>query len=568
VGGGCAALWVLLCLRWFDAGAALRPAVVGWLHPSLLAAGVILGAVYWLREYRASLWPLAARETWGMALVTVSAIAFRLPMVAHAAAGYTTADASMAGLMALRIHEGAAHDVFIPNLAYCGSLKSHLAAPLMGVMDPARALALVSVLFYALFVVGIYRLAQLAAGERAAAVAGLYAAFSPTFITQYSLTNDGNYVELLAFGTWAALLTAQWLRPTERHDRPRLALCAGVLLGAGFWCHVLGIIYIVAVVSAFLAAGVAPALRSAPALTAGFALGNLPAILWNRAHAWSTFRYLLPSEYRGAAQSPLAAQAHGPVGTQGGFADRAWALFTDHGPLLFGFDPGYGGLVDGIASALAYMGLATTLLAGVFALHAAFKARSPSPEAVVAWFGIVNIGVVTAALPHLDGNPRYLLFTFTASALLVPLFLRRHRLAQIALGVLIAFGALGSMGQASTKRVQDVQWRTFLIELEDLGIRSCHSDYYVASRITFFSGKGISCSSRIGPTWTDYFEIRAVVDRSPNPALIAPNAARADKIERKLEKLGIAARRVDLFYPTLLPERTVDPRALFSQQPD
>ena len=50
------------------------------------------------------------------------------------------------------------------------------------------------------------------AGPRAALLAGLYAAFSPPFLTRYSLSNDGNYVEVLALGTWALWLAARWTR--------------------------------------------------------------------------------------------------------------------------------------------------------------------------------------------------------------------------------------------------------------------------------------------------------------------------------------------------------------------
>ena len=102
--------------------------------------------------------------------------------------------------------------MFVPQVPYSGSLKSHLTAPLALVMDPARAFALVSVLFYLAYVAGLFRLALLVAGPRAALLAGLYAAFSPAFVTRYSLSNDGNYVEVLALGTWALWLAARWTR--------------------------------------------------------------------------------------------------------------------------------------------------------------------------------------------------------------------------------------------------------------------------------------------------------------------------------------------------------------------
>ena len=67
-------------------------------------------------------------------------------------------DGTLYGNVALRVLEGVERPVFIPSQPYGGTLKSLLVAPLAGVMDPARAFALASVLFYALFVAGLYRL--------------------------------------------------------------------------------------------------------------------------------------------------------------------------------------------------------------------------------------------------------------------------------------------------------------------------------------------------------------------------------------------------------------------------
>ena len=57
------------------------------------------------------------------------------------------------------------------------------------------AFALASVLFYALFVAGLYRLTAWLFDGRAAVLAGLYAAFPPVFLNRYSLSNDGTPVD-------------------------------------------------------------------------------------------------------------------------------------------------------------------------------------------------------------------------------------------------------------------------------------------------------------------------------------------------------------------------------------
>jgi len=558
--GAAAALgWILLCLRWFDVAAPWRAAGLGAVPPAVL--GVLFSAALgaWLHRHRDALWPALGDAPRGALLVVGLAIAFRLPLAAWAAAGYTTADASMAGIMALRIRDGAEHLVFIPNLSYCGSLKSHLTVPLMAFLDAPRAFALASIGFYALFALAVYRMALLLAGPAAALGAGLWAAFAPTYVTQYSLSNDGNYVEVLALGTTALLLTAQWLRQAEH--RPALAAAIGVLLGLAFWCHVLGVIHCVAVAaSLLLLGGLRPALGSAPALAGGFALGNLPALLWNARHGWASFLYLLPSEYRGSAESLGEHAASGP-----GVAERLWLMLTDHGPLLMGYDPGYPAALDVLSRGLAWTGLIAALAAGGSVALRCWRRRAAGADAVLPIFALTNVAVLLVALPHVPGNPRYALFLVAPAAVWLPALLDRG-LGRALLALLVAFGALGSMGQLPPKRAADVRWRGFVSELEAAGVRHCYTDYYIAARLDFFSEERLICAAGLGPTPTDYFEYRPRVDAAAEAALIPVNRTAGDKVERRLARLGIAARRLELMKPVILPERKVTPEELFPQR--
>ena len=269
--------------------------------------------------------------------------------------------------MALHVADGSARVVFVPQVPYSGSLKSHLTAPLALVMDPARAFALVSVLFYLAYVAGLFRLALLVAGPRAALLAGLYAAFSPAFVTRYSLSNDGNYVEVLALGTWALWLAARWTR--EDDARPRLALAAGLLLGLGFWCHILAVIHTAAValfapspsrvVARRDAASAGPRGRAlAPRPRAGWAIGYVPGWLWNLANGWESFHYLLPGEAR-AGETGEA----GVAAVTSGLGDKLRLMVTDHWPVLMGYDTGYGPVVDGMLATLSWLGVAAALFA-------------------------------------------------------------------------------------------------------------------------------------------------------------------------------------------------------------
>ena len=319
-GAVAALLWALTCLTWFDAGRQLVPALAV-LPPGGIALAAILVGAFWLRaRWPALRGPRSTGPRGGALLVVALAFFFRLPLAWHGAAGYTTPDGALSGIVALHARDGVAHHVFVPRVPYSGSLKSHLTAPLATVIDPARAFALVSVLFYALFVAAVYRLGLLASGGATAVAAGVYAAFAPAYVTHYSLGNDGNYVEVLALGTWALVLAIRWWQ--EEESRPTLALATGLLLGLAFWCHILAIFHAAAIGLVFLAAGWR-SLRSWLLLALGSVVGAIPSLLWNAQNAWLSFHYLLPG-----------GQAVGTLESGPGLLGRAWRMATDQWPVL------------------------------------------------------------------------------------------------------------------------------------------------------------------------------------------------------------------------------------------
>lgn len=549
-------------MRWFDAGAAFRPA---WLEalpslvPGLLAAAAHGG---WLaarrRDWIAPLPPEAARA---LLLVVALTIGFRLPLAWWGAWGYTTADGALSGIMALHARDGVAHHVFVPSVAYSGSLKSHLAALLSAAagIDLVRAFALSSVVLYAAFAAGVYRLAFLAAGAPAAAAAGLYAAFAPTFVTWYSLSNDGNYVEVLALGTWALLLA---LRLCEGGPATgSIAAATGVLLGLGFWCHILAITHAAAIVLATLVALRARAPRALGAMLVGFALGDLPGLLWNAGHAWDSFRYLVPGSYWNAAGSLASAE----LGARhAGVLERLRLTLFDHGPLLFGYDAGYPPPLDAVSRALAWLGVLSFLGALGWALRRARAARRVETHGLLLLFVVANLGAALVALPHVPGNPRYLLFLFAPAAVLMAGWLVPGK-GRLVLAALVGFGLLGSLGQARAKLADSLAWRTFVAELRREGVRYCYTDYYLAARIDFFAEEDPLCSSKLGPITTEYFlDYRERVERAPEADIVAINAVSAARMERKLGELGVRYERRDLMKPVLLRlSRKVDPRELF-----
>ena len=239
--------------------------------------------------------------------------------------------------MAVHLRDGVEHPVFIPNSGYSGSLKAHLTVPLSLLVDMPRAFALASVLFYALFVAG--RLSPGAAaptpgGERGL-LAGLYAAFAPAWVTHYSLSNDGNYVEVLALGSLGPLSRGA----LDRGGRAQ-ALCgprpSGLLLGLAFWCHILAVIHVARRRGLVLiASGRRAPLRSLPRLAGGLARGLPPGAALERGERLVLLR--LPDDGRPPGQAASTATA---------FSSRILPMVTDHWPILLGYDSWYPPLFD------------------------------------------------------------------------------------------------------------------------------------------------------------------------------------------------------------------------------
>jgi hypothetical protein len=398
-GTAAAALWLLLCVRWFDAAAAWRPAALAAIPPAVLLVAFLAALGLWLRGRLALLRgaPLGDAAH-GLVLVLALAFFFRLPVVIGGAAAAVTADGALSGIVALHLLDGSERLVFVPQVPYSGSLKSHLTALLALALEPARAFALASVLFYLAHVAGVMRLALLVSSPPAAVAAGLYAAFSPAFVTRYSLSNDGNYVELLALGTWALWLGARAV--LEPEPRGRLALAAGLLLGLGFWCHILAVIHVAALALLLVAALRLAAVAPLASLGMGVALGYVPGWLWNLANGWGSLLYLVPGQARSAGHEQAAA------GLSTGLGEKLRLMLTDHAPVLLGYDTGYGPLVDRALLALAWAGVAAASLAFVHAALRAVRERSWALAALLL-FAVVNVAVALLALPHVPGNPRY-----------------------------------------------------------------------------------------------------------------------------------------------------------------
>lgn len=542
-------------LRWFPEGLPYRPGGLEALPalPLVLAAVALAGLWAWRSGAFVPEHPLSREERHALWLCIGLALLLRLPMAVQAGAGFLTPDGALSGTVALHARDGVRHHVFVPHVPYSGSLKSHLAAALMSFVDPVRAFALASIAFVPLFVAGVFLLARAAAPgrERLAALgAGLWAAFAPAFATRYTLSNDGNYVEVLGLGTLALWLCAQALG--ERATVPRWS-AIGALLGLAFWCHILAVIPLAACGLALLAwAPPRRALAAVPALAAGWVTGYAPGVLWNLANAGQSFGYLLPGgeKVAGAEAAP-------------GWDQRLSILVSDQWPVLLGYDPGWSPVADGVLRVAAFAAVALALVA-LAQLATAAPDAGRAARRVTLLFALVNTAVALAALPQIPGNPRYILFLAAPVAVAMGVTGTGRR-GRVALAAVLALGAVGSIAQLPAAVEADGKWRAFAADLRAAGVRHCHTDFFIAAKLNFVSGGDVTCSAKLGPTTTEYFfEHRRAADAAPDAALIAVNATHADKLERRLQRLGVGYRRLDSMKPVLFAfSRPVDPAELF-----
>jgi hypothetical protein len=252
-----------------------------------------------------------------------------------------------------------------------------------------------------------------------------------------------------------------------------------------------------------------------------------------------------------------------------GLGEKLRLMVTDHWPVLMGYDTGYGPAVDGLLVALSWLGVAAALFATAWTARRAWRERS-WPLASLLLFAATNLAVALVALPHVPGNPRYLLFLVSV----VPVFLAdalgegppwRRGGGLVVLGLLIATGAVGSFAQVPPTLRQDEKWRRFVADMERERVRFCYTDFFMATRVNFLSGERIVCSAKLGPNTTEYFfEYRERVEKAPEAALIAVNRTSAGRLETKLQGLGVRYERLDLMKPVLVRfSRKVDPEELY-----
>ena len=484
---------VLLITTWFAAQPAGLPAVVPF------AVLLVTAAVRWGRTI-----PQMLRRPGPETVAALAAAcAYRLPALITPR-GWVNRDGAYPAFVALHLMQGIRPaPIFTEGAHYQGTLKGHLGALiglLTGVRDLPLLMVLTTLLLYLVFVAATMSLVRRIGGRGAALVAGLYLAFSPRFLTVFSLNCVGQYVDVLALGGLALVVVARLLSEDRRGADARWSyLGAGLLLGAAFWQQPVALAYAAAVALAL-------ALRRATwrdgwalLLPVGAFVGGLPVLIWNAQNHWQTGDIII----KGREPSELAAQAD----VLPHLVRRALTISF---PTLSGLSPGH---PWGHLWAVAVVGY--VLIPGALALYLALRGREiaasirrgrPSPALLPPLLlACCLVQFWTVAAGRIYWRPRYLLPVAAATAMQLGVVLAwrwpRARVPRaLVLAAILAVNVSGTWPRLRAGAEVAAPYEQLVHSLEARGIRTGYADFSISAPVTMFTGERIVFSSRLGPT--------------------------------------------------------------------
>jgi len=524
--------YVLFCFSWFDhdlPGPSSGPLTVVFVVAFLVSSVFLLMRRGFPKPFKDGKDNKAILAVIGITIVS------RLPFLAGAY-GLFSSDAAVQGVMALHIAEGRHHPVFLYRWSYVGTLKAHLTALLSWVSgEPVLSFAFAAILAYAAFAAAVFALARVVLPRREAFVASLYIVMAPAFLTAWGMHNEGNYVDVLAFGTAMLVLGSHMLRESE--GRLRRAFWMGILGGLAFWAHILATYYLLAAILVLVACDWS--YRSLSRLTiflGGFVLGDLPGILWNITHEWLSFRWWALDQSESADRV-------------GRTLDQLKGVFTTSLAVLMGWWPTESPPWPG-----GFWRWALLVVFPACLVYFCFRFRHEllllsrgrlTPESFLVGFSLLVIAVFAqSSFGWMTEEPRYLLFLFSVvpiflASSLGPLWRRAPWIAGV-IGALIVFVNLYGSGD---------YW---LRAVEKLGVQHGHTDYYISYKYNFLSHGRLEWTSALGPAQTEwYMPYRDEVAKAGEVALIPRSYRLARRIGRRLDGRGITYRREDLLYPVL-----------------
>ncbi len=538
--------YFLLCLSWFDHELFRPPS--GPLTVVFFVVFLVSCALLLMRNGIPKPFEDSKDNKAIAAVIGITTIS-RLPFLAGAY-GLFSSDAAVQGIMALHIAEGRHHPVFLYRWSYIGTLKAHLTALLSWVSgEPVLSFTLVAILTYAAFAAAVFALARVVLPRGEAFVASLYIVVAPSFLTSWGMHNEGNYVDVLAFGTAMLVLGSHILREPE--GRLRRAFWMGILGGLAFWAHILATYYLLAAILVLVACErrFRRSLTRLAVFLSGFVLGDLPGILWNTTHEWLSFRWWALDQ----------SESSDRVGRT---LDQLKGVFTTSLAVLTGWWPTESPPWPG-----AFWRWALLLVVPACLIYFCFRFQHAlrsllrghlTPESYLVGFALLVIAVFAqSSFGWMTEEPRYLLFVFSVvpiflAATLGPIWRRAPWIAGLIVALIVFVNSYGSGAYWLRAFESDAINRKFVRNVESLGVRYGHTDYYISYKYNFLSHGRLAWTTALGPAQTEwYMPYREEAAKAEEVALIPRSYRLARRIGRRLDARGITYRREDLLYPVL-----------------
>lgn len=224
--------------------------------------------------------------------ILLLALVFRLYfLLSHSS--YMDSDEAINGLMAKHILSRGDWPIFFSGQAYNGVIYQYLVAPIFALFGVSSlAFKIVPLAISVLFVYLIYLLGKKIADSRLGILAMSLAAFCPPFINMWNVSARSEYVVTLALGTLILILGNE-IAFVKRRKPEILYLFLGLVSGVAFWTSQLVTSYILAVfIIIFLKDKRFLLRRTILFFLLGFIVGNMPMILFNLKHNWTSYAFL------------------------------------------------------------------------------------------------------------------------------------------------------------------------------------------------------------------------------------------------------------------------------------
>jgi len=497
-------------------------------------------------------------------------------------------DEAIGGLAARHILQGE-RPIFYHGQDYMGILESYVEAAVFAVAGSSTfTLRLVPIAFSLAFCTLTYVLGRRIYEPAVGAIAALYVAVSPLFLTVWSVKGRTHYVETLVFGGLLLLLLLD-VAYDGRRDAWRL-VALGLVAGLAFWTNLLVVSYLIVVAALLALLGGSGRSRLAALIVPTFALGSLPLWLANASSNLATFRQVAAANAGESSDLASVARNLARLWSQAFPVLLGWAQPTSNlylfaaeradRPLAFA-----GGAVVGALLLLLVLHRLTEIArlalgppaasasgatGGTSVLHAAIERTLPGWRAalserdlpLLALFLVVPLlFAADRGAPLQLGEPRYVLPLYST----VPVFAaylwrlgRRSRPALVvALAALVALNVQSNLSLDLRLAVPSTHGRplpasndelvSFLLNRGDTGI---YADYWIAYAVAFQSEERI-VAGVIGDDlrrgFNRYIPHAQAVDTSPSPAFVfVAGSAQDGAFADRLRRVGASYRRSEV----------------------